>query len=65
MKVNGLEYQVNWKKFRVGWSFFVPCLRLEEGKESIAAVARRLGYRVLIKPVIEEGIKGLRVWRTK
>lgn len=65
MKVNGLEYRVDWKKFRVGWSFFVPCLRLEESKESITAVAKRLGYKVLIKPVIEDGIKGLRVWRTK
>lgn len=65
MKVNGLEYQVDWKKFRVGWSFFVPCLRLEESQETITAVAKRLGYKVLIKPVIEQGIKGLRVWRTK
>jgi hypothetical protein len=65
MKVNGLEYRVDWKKFRVGASFFVPCLRLAESKEIVAAVAKRLGYKVLIKPVIEEGIKGLRVWRIK
>lgn len=65
MKVNRLEYQVEWKKFRVGWSFFVPCLQLQEGKETIAAVTKRLGYKVIIKPVIEDGIKGLRVWRTK
>lgn len=65
MKVNGLEYRVDWKKFRVGWSFFVPCLRLEEGKYRITVVTKRLGYKVLIKPVIEEGIKGLRVWRVK
>lgn len=65
MKVNRLEYRVNWKKFRVGWSFFVPCLHLEEGKETITAVTKRFGYKVLIKPVIEEGFKGLRVWRVK
>jgi hypothetical protein len=65
MKVNGLEYRVDWKKFRVGASFFVPCLHLAKSKETVAAVTKRLGYKVLIKPVIEEGIKGLRVWRIK
>lgn len=65
MRVNRLNYQVDWKKFRVGWSFFVPCLYLEEGKHAVTTVTKRLGYKVLIKPVIEEGIKGLRVWRIK
>lgn len=65
MKVNGLEYRVNWKKFRVGCSFFVPCLRLEESKETVVAVTKRLGYKVVVKPVIEEGLKGLRIWRVK
>jgi acetyl/propionyl-CoA carboxylase alpha subunit len=65
MKVNGLEYRVDWRKFRVGASFFVPCLHLAKSKEAVTAVTKRLGYKVLIKPVIEEGIKGLRVWRIK
>lgn len=65
MRINRLDYQVDWKRFRVGWSFFVPCLHLQEGKETVAAITKRLGYKVMIKPVIEEGIKGLRVWRTK
>ena len=40
-------------------------LWLEEGKQNIRAVTKRLGFRVVMKPVIEEGIKGLRVWRTR
>jgi hypothetical protein len=65
MRINRLDYNIDWRKFRVGWSFFVPCLLLQEGKEMVATVAKRLGFRVLIKPVIEDGIKGLRVWRIK
>jgi hypothetical protein len=38
---------------------------LDRSKYTISALARRLGYKVLIKPVIEDGIKGLRVWRLK
>lgn len=63
MLVNNLSYDVEWRRFRVGNSFFVPCIRIEEGRAQIKRVTRRLGFRVRIKPVIEEGIKGLRVWR--
>tara|TARA_R110000868_G_scaffold119506_5_gene317234 strand:+ start:469 stop:663 length:195 start_codon:yes stop_codon:yes gene_type:complete len=63
MRINDLDYNINWRKFKRGTSFFVPCLRLEEGKATIRAVTRRLGFRVAIKAVIEDGIKGLRVWR--
>jgi hypothetical protein len=65
MRINRLDYNIDWRKFRVGWSFFVPCLLLQEGKETVTTVAKRLGFRVFIKPVIEDGIKGLRVWRIK
>lgn len=65
MRINGIDYQVDWRRFRVGWSFFVPCLRLDESRYRITRVTDRLGYKVKIKPVIEDGVKGLRVWRIK
>jgi hypothetical protein len=63
MKVNGVSFNVDWTQFKVGWSFFIPCFHVEEGKQEVKQVTRRLGYRVAIKVVIEEGIRGLRVWR--
>lgn len=65
MRINGIDYNIDWRKFHVGWSFFIPCLRIDESKRTITTVTRRLGFKVFIKPVIEEGIKGLRVWRLK
>jgi hypothetical protein len=65
MRINGIDYNIDWRKFKVGWSFFVPCLHLDRSKYVITSTTKRLGYKVLIKPVIEDGIKGLRVWRTK
>lgn len=65
MRINGIDYNVDWSKFRIGWSFFIPCLRIKESRATIIRVTRRLGFRVFIKPVIEEGIKGLRIWRLK
>jgi hypothetical protein len=63
MRINDLDYQINWRKFKRGTSFFVPCLKLEESKTTVLAVTKRLGFKVAIKAVIEDGVKGLRVWR--
>jgi len=65
MRINDVSFNVNWRKFRMGWSFFVPCLRIEEGKNNVSVVVKRLGFKVVIKPTIENGVKGLRVWRIK
>ena len=63
MRINDLDYNINWRKFKKGTSFFVPCLKLQESKTTVLAVTKRLGFKVAIKAVIEDGIKGLRVWR--
>jgi len=63
MRVNDLDYNINWRKFKRGTSFFIPCLKLQESKTTVLAVTKRLGFKVAIKAVIEDGIKGLRVWR--
>jgi hypothetical protein len=63
MKIDGVTYQLDWDKFTVGSSFFVPCLNDVEGRERIQRKLDRLGYATIIKLVIEDGIRGLRVWR--
>lgn len=63
MKVETVSYLVNWRKFKPGTSFFVPCIDSEAARRSVAEVARRLRMKVITKVVIQDGIKGLRVWR--
>lgn len=63
MRVEEISYQINWKTFRKGTSFFIPCLKPREAKKGIREVTRRLKYQTVMKVVIEEGIKGVRVWR--
>ena len=65
MVVDGVIHEVNWRKFVVGASFFVPCIHAQKAKEDVKTVTRRLGFRVTSKVVIEDGIRGLRVWRIK
>lgn len=63
MLVERISYDIDWKKFRAGTSFFIPCLDCALAKEQVAIVTKRLKIEVLCKISIEENIKGLRVWK--
>ena len=65
MKIDGLTYELDWREFTVGSSFFIPCVGVTKGREIIERKMARLGYTVIIKVVIEDNIRGLRVWRKK
>lgn len=62
MKIESVRYQINWSKFRRGMSFFVPCIDTKTALLEVRRVTRRLKIPIVTKVVIEEGIKGLRVW---
>lgn len=63
LKVEGVEYRVNWRKFRPGASFFIPCLKPKRTRRQLKPLFRRLGVEVIVRRVIENGIQGLRIWR--
>ncbi len=65
MRVHGLSFEIDWSKFKPGRTFFIPCLDLETAKKEVVAVTKRLKYSVEMRGVIENGVKGLRVWRIK
>lgn len=54
---------MDWSKFRKGYSFFVPCIDHVAAKEEVTRITKRLGVLIETKVVIEDGVKGLRVWR--
>jgi hypothetical protein len=63
MMIEGVLYEVDWRAFRKGTSLFFPCLDYTRAKTQLLVVIKRLKLKVLIKPLIEDGIRGLRVWR--
>jgi len=63
MRIETVTYEIDWAKFRKGLSFFVPCIDHVAAREELGRVTKRLGVEVVTKVTIEEGIKGLRVWR--
>lgn len=63
MRIDGIDYVLNWDEFTVGSSFFIPCLNDTRARQLLETKLKRLGYRFIIKLVVEDGIRGLRVWR--
>ena len=63
MLVERVSYQINWKKFKAGGSFFVPCLHPPSARKEILEETKRFKFRVVTKVTIEDGVRGLRVWR--
>ena len=62
MQIEGVTYDVNWKAFKKGTDIFIPCLDPKAAKAQLLVVTNRLRLKVLIKAVIEDGIRGLRIW---
>lgn len=63
MKIETVTYRIDWAKFKKGTSFFVPCIDDIAARQQLARVTKRLGLNVVSKVVIQDGIKGLRIWR--
>lgn len=63
MHIDKLDYNIDWRKFKVGYSFFIPCINCTEARRTVTEVTRKFKMNIVTKIVIEEGIRGLRVWR--
>jgi hypothetical protein len=60
---NGTDYQIDWPDFKPGSSIFIPAVDTHSAIEAIKREAKRLEFQFIHKIVVEEGIKGIRVWR--
>lgn len=63
MLVEGIEYCVDWTKFNYGYSFFVPCINPYRARMAANREAKILKVRMFTKVVVEDGVRGLRIWR--
>jgi hypothetical protein len=63
MQIEGVTYEIDWRKFKKGRSIFLPCFDSKSAKTQLLEVTDRLKLKVLVKVVIVEGIRGLRIWR--
>ena len=53
-----------WRTMEVGDSFFVGHMDSQQVSSGAAAAGRKLSRRFVTRRLIEDGIAGIRVWRT-
>lgn len=65
MQIEGVTYEVNWRRFIVGASIFIPCLNCKAARAYMKDMLKRMKLKVVMKVCVEEGVRGLRIWRAK
>ena len=63
MRVEQLDFIIQWRKFQVGSSFFIPCLNPTTAWKRVNRAVKKHGFIAIHKVVIEDGVRGIRVWR--
>ena len=52
MRIETLTYNVNWRRFRVGSSFFIPCIDCDKAKKVIQAIAKKQKANIVMRAVV-------------
>ncbi len=60
---DGVRIIVDWDKFTVGTSFFVPCVDVLEAKKQVKKVVEARSWKVDSRLRIEDECFGVRFWR--
>ncbi len=63
MLTNGTDYDIDWPDFKPGSSIFIPAVDTKAAIDAIKREATRLEFQYVYKVVVEDNIKGVRVWR--
>jgi hypothetical protein len=61
---DGVPMNVDWNKFTVGSSIFIPCVNSVKGSKQVKHITAKLGMLVQVTTRIENDKWGIRVWRT-
>jgi|DEB19_MinimDraft_3_1074340.scaffolds.fasta_scaffold75534_2 hypothetical protein len=65
MNIHGIEFEVKWEEFKPYSSFFIPCLDWEAARDVIYHECEEHGVPAVVRFSVEDGIRGVRVWRVK
>ena len=63
LEIEGIQVRIEWSKFSIGTSFFVPCIAHNRLAARITQRADDRGFKVKIIAHIENQMWGIRVWR--
>lgn len=61
---DGVRVVVNWGDMDVNASIFVPCVDTREATKQIKSLVNEKDWKIESRVCIEDGLLGVRVWRT-
>ena len=61
--VDGVPVIIEWHKFVVGSSFYIPCLNRRDIADKLVISAKERGMKIKFRFVLEGGTQGVRFWR--
>jgi hypothetical protein len=65
LQTHGIPIKIDWEKFKVGTSFFIPGIDQDDLIRQLRREMQRLKIGVQIQAVVENSMLGVRVWRTR
>jgi len=63
IETEGVQVEIEWGKFIVGSSFFVPCIDTASLRKQLAHQAKARDIQIRAVDRIENRLWGIRVWR--
>jgi len=61
---DGVRIVIDWNKFVVGSSMFIPCINTTAAVRQITKITNNRLQQITTKIVVENDLLGVRVWRT-
>jgi hypothetical protein len=65
LQTHGIPIKIDWGKFKVGTSFFIPGVDQDDLIRQVRREMQRLKIVVQVQAVVENNMLGVRVWRTR
>ena len=59
-----VHIRIRWDAMDVGYSAFVPCLNTTLATKQAKKIVKARGWTATVRPVIENQLLGVRIWRT-
>jgi hypothetical protein len=63
IETEGVQVEIEWRKFIVGSSFFLPCIDTVSVRAQIERHAKARGIELKMRDRVENLYWGVRVWR--
>ena len=64
MRSDRIEFVIPWDNFKIGMSIFIPSMQPLDTLRSFRKEADQRAVTYVYRVVVEDGVQGLRVWRT-